>query len=299
MPDYLGPRRPYDPWGRPLPGARQASGQRTPAQRGGPAQPEGRGAADPHWRARLSELEQALAAEQRRVAEYDAALAAERRRGGELQAALAEARQRAGEAEAALAAERHRGGSAADAALGEQQRRLAEVEQALAAADERAAQHEAALASDREAAADLRVKADSYLDLAQRTQADFVNYKRRAERERADEGQAARVELLGQLLPVLDDLERALEQVPDELKEHPWVEGMPLIARRLRMALAKAGVERIGTAGETFDPHLHEAVAYEPRPGYDEGQIATVVRPGYRLGERVIRPAQVTVAQGG
>ena len=68
---------------------------------------------------------------------------------------------------------------------------------------------------------------------------------------------------------------------------------------RLDGGPALFGHRRIGTAGETFDPHLHEAVAYEPRPGYEEGQIATVVRPGYRLGERVIRPAQVTVARGG
>jgi molecular chaperone GrpE len=143
----------------------------------------------------------------------------------------------------------------------------------------RVAELEAALAAEREQAAEARTKADSYLDLAQRTQADFVNYKRRAERERADEAQAARAELLVQLLPTLDDLERALSQIPEDLPQHSWLEGMP--------------------PGEPFDPRLHEAVAYEPRPGYEEGQIATVVRPGYRLGERIIRPAQVTVARGG
>src|SRR5262249_18659247 len=84
----------------------------------------------------------------------------------------------------------------------------------------RVAELEAALAAEREQAAEARTKADSYLDLAQRTQADFVNYKRRAERERADEAQAARAELLMQLLPTLDDLERALSQVPDDLPQH-------------------------------------------------------------------------------
>ena len=254
MPDYLGPRRPYDPWGRPLPGARQASGQRTPAQRGGPAQPEGRGAADPQWRARLSELEQALAAEQRRVAEYDAALAAERRRGGELQAALAEARQRAGKAEAALAAERRRSGSAVEAALGGQQRRLAELERALAAADERAAQHEAALASEREEAAERRampIATSTWRSGPRRISsttsgAPSANAPTRARRRGSS--------CSGSYLPVLDDLERALEQVPDELQQHPWVEGMPLIARRLRMALAKAGVERIGACRRNLRP---------------------------------------------
>jgi molecular chaperone GrpE len=162
----------------------------------------------------------------------------------------------------------------------------------------RVAELEAALAAEREQAAELRAKADSYLDLAQRTQADFVNYKRRTERERGDEAQAARADLLGQLLPALDDLERALEQVPDDLQGHPWAAGLPLVARQLRLALAKAGVERLGASGEEFDPRLHEALAYEPREGYQEGQIATVVRPGYRLGERIVRPAQVTVARG-
>jgi molecular chaperone GrpE len=162
----------------------------------------------------------------------------------------------------------------------------------------RVAELEAALAAERELAAEQRGKADSYLDLLQRSQADFLNYKRRTERERGEDAQAARAELLAQLLPTLDDLERALAQVPEDLQAHPWAEGMPLVARQLRLALARAGVERVGTSGEEFDPRLHEAVAYEPREGYTEGQIATVVRPGYRLGERVIRPAQVTVARG-
>ena len=162
----------------------------------------------------------------------------------------------------------------------------------------RIAELEAALAAEREQVTELRAKADSYLDLLQRTQADFVNYKRRSERERGDDAQAARAELLVQLLPVLDDLERALGQVPDDLAEHPWAQGMPLVGRQLRLALARAGLQRVGAPGESFDPRLHEAVAYEPHAGYAEGQIATVVRPGYRLGERVIRPAQVTVAQG-
>jgi molecular chaperone GrpE len=162
----------------------------------------------------------------------------------------------------------------------------------------RVAELESTLATEREQAADQQAKADSYLDLLQRTQADFVNYKRRAERERSEEGDAARASLLVDLLPVLDDLERALEQVPDDLREHPWAQGMPLIAKRLRLALAKAGLARVGAPGEPFDPRLHEAMAYEPKPGYAEGQIATVVRPGYRLNDRIVRPAQVTVAQG-
>jgi molecular chaperone GrpE len=162
----------------------------------------------------------------------------------------------------------------------------------------RVAELEATLAAEREQATEHRGKADSYLDLLQRTQADFLNFKRRTERERGEDAQSARAELLGQILPTLDDLERALEQVPDDLQAHPWATGLPLVARQLRLALTKAGVERLGAPGEEFDPRLHEALAYEPREGYHEGQIATVVRPGYRLGERIVRPAQVTVARG-
>lgn len=171
------------------------------------------------------------------------------------------------------------------AKLDEQTTKVAELESALAAA--------------RDAASEQQAKADSYLDLAQRTQADFVNYKRRAERERADEAQAARADLLTRLLPALDDLERALGQVPDALHGNAWAEGMPLVARQLRMALARAGVERIGAEGDTFDPREHEAVAYQPHAGFSDGRVAHVARPGYRLGDRIIRPAQVVVAQGG
>src|SRR5581483_7141552 len=103
------------------------------------------------------------------------------------------------------------------------------------------AELERELAAARAAASDQQGKAESYLDLAQRTQADFVNYKRRVERERADEAQAARADLLAHLLPALDDLERAAGHVPDELRGNPWAEGLPLVARQLRLALARAG----------------------------------------------------------
>ncbi|HWP29856.1 MAG TPA: nucleotide exchange factor GrpE [Chloroflexota bacterium] len=160
------------------------------------------------------------------------------------------------------------------------------------------AELEAALAAERERVEELRGKADAYLDLLQRTQADFLNYKRRQEREREEEALGARADLLARLLPALDDLERALSHVPPDLRGHPWVEGLALVARQLRLALAKAGVERLGVPGEPFDPRVHEAIAYEPRADYAEGQVAEVLRPGYRLGPRVIRPAEVTVARG-
>jgi len=176
--------------------------------------------------------------------------------------------------------------------------RLDELTAQLQALTARVAELEAQLAAEREQTAAQRGKAESYLDLAQRTQADFVNYKRRVERERGEDIEAAQAELLGQLLPVLDDLERALNQVPSELHDHPWAAGLPLVARQLRLALARAGVQRIGAPGEPFDPRVHEAVGYERGTPYSEGHIAVVVQPGYRLRERLIRPARVIVARG-
>jgi len=139
-------------------------------------------------------------------------------------------------------------------------------------------------------------KAEEYLDLLRRTQADFVNYRRRMSQEQAEGRLAAQSELLSYLLPVLDDLGRALNAIPSDLTTHPWVQGLFLMARRLTTLLDQLGVRRIGTPGEPFDPHQHEAITTETRADVPEGTILSVTQPGYTLGERVIRPAQVSVA---
>jgi len=139
-------------------------------------------------------------------------------------------------------------------------------------------------------------KAEEYLDLLRRTQADFVNYRRRINQEQAEGRIAAQSNLLSQLLPVLDDFGRALGAIPPELAAHPWVQGLFLIARRFTTLLEQLGVQRIGTPGEPFDPHWHEAIIKETRADVPEGTILHVSQPGYTLGERVIRPAQVSVA---
>ena len=139
-------------------------------------------------------------------------------------------------------------------------------------------------------------KAEEYLDLLRRTQADFVNYRRRINQEQAEGRIAAQSNLLSQLLPVLDDFGRALGTIPPELATHPWVQGLFLIARRFTTLLEQLGVQRIGTPGEPFDPHWHEAITKETRADVPEGTILHVSQPGYTLGERVIRPAQVSVA---
>ena len=143
-----------------------------------------------------------------------------------------------------------------------------------------------------------QAKADAYLDLAQRTQADFLNYKRRTTQELEQKIRDANGALLTQLLPVIDDLQRALDNVPADLAEHSWAKGVGLIDQKLASILQRQGLEQIGGEGERFDPHVHEAVAYEEHPVYDEGQVASVYRVGYRLNDRVLRPAQVVVARG-
>ncbi|HEX7734456.1 MAG TPA: nucleotide exchange factor GrpE [Ktedonobacteraceae bacterium] len=139
-------------------------------------------------------------------------------------------------------------------------------------------------------------KAEEYLDLLRRTQADFINYRRRMTQEQAETRTTAQISLLKQLLPILDDFERAVDVTPENLAQDPWVQGLLFIARRLTTLLDQLGVSQVGEQGEQFDPRLHEAITMEVRPGVPEGTILQVVRSGYMLGDRVIRPAQVVVA---
>ncbi len=141
-----------------------------------------------------------------------------------------------------------------------------------------------------------QAQAKEYLDLLQRSQADFFNYRRRVNQEQAETRLSAQIGLLNQFLPVLDDLERAVTMTPPDLAQNSWVQGLFLIARRLTVLLEQLGVRRIGTSGERFDPRLHEAIGIEANTDEPEGAIVRVVRTGYTLGERVVRPAQVIVA---
>jgi molecular chaperone GrpE len=136
------------------------------------------------------------------------------------------------------------------------------------------------------------------LDALRRSQADFINYKRRVAQEEATVQLAAQTELLETLLPVLDDLGRALESTPAAAAEQPWVQGLHLVARRLYQTLQQVGVQPVGAPGDPFDPYWHEAVMMEPRADLPEGTVVQVTRPGYALGEHVLRPAQVIVAAG-
>ena len=139
-------------------------------------------------------------------------------------------------------------------------------------------------------------KADEYLDLLRRSQADFINYKRRASQEQGEARMVGQAEVLTQLLPVLDDLGRALRSAPPELTTTPWVQGLILVSKRLVATLEQLGLQSIAKPGDQFDPRLHEAVTMQASSDVPEGTILQVTRPGFTLGERVLRPAQVIVA---
>jgi molecular chaperone GrpE len=135
------------------------------------------------------------------------------------------------------------------------------------------------------------VEDDRLLRLA----ADFENYKKRAAREREEYVVLANERLLKELLPVLDDLERALSAA-EQHEEAQLEEGVRLVHRSLASLLARNGVEEIATEGK-FDPHVHEALLAQPAEDREQGDVLDVIQKGYKLGDRVVRPARVIVAE--
>jgi molecular chaperone GrpE len=136
---------------------------------------------------------------------------------------------------------------------------------------------------------------DEYLALAQRTQADFENYRKRVARESASAQTRGAILLAKELLPALDNLDRALEAAA---KDDPLLDGVRIVRSELNAALARTGIESFSPNGEVFDPAVHEAVATSEQAadGAANGTVVEVYQPGYRLGEIVIRPARVVVA---
>ena len=143
--------------------------------------------------------------------------------------------------------------------------------------------------------ATLEAERDEYLALAQRVQADFENYRKRAVRDQERLVAHAHERLVHELLPILDDLERALGAA-EQHEEAKLIEGVKLVEKSLRSALAKEGLVEIATDGP-FDPHVHEALLAQPRADAEPGSVLEVVQRGYRLGDRVVRPARVIVAE--
>lgn len=151
-----------------------------------------------------------------------------------------------------------------------------------------------ATGTDEDQVARAEGKAAEYLDLLQRERANFINFRRRSEQERADAQAYATAQLLKKLLPVVDDLDRALANAPDA---SAWTEGVRMIDRKLHALLEQEGVTPIESVGQRFDPALHEAIAYE-EGGEGEDVVAEEFARDYRHKDRVLRHAVVKVGKG-
>lgn len=139
---------------------------------------------------------------------------------------------------------------------------------------------------------------DEFLQLAQRTHADFENFRKRAAREQGLAEQRGIAKVVKELLPALDNLERALaaSQSQPDGGEHHLTEGIRLVQSELMAALTRVGVEGYSPKGEVFDPNVHEAMVQQPVEGAESGTVVEVYQQGYKLAETVIRPARVVVA---
>jgi molecular chaperone GrpE len=145
----------------------------------------------------------------------------------------------------------------------------------------------------------VRAQAEEYLAALQRERAEFVNFRRRTSEERERDLGLAGEGLIRKVLAIADDFDRAIENRPESLAGDSWAEGVAAIDRKLRLLLESEGVKPIeASPGQPFDPRVHEAIANVPAPGRREGEIVEEVQRGYRLRDRVLRPALVAVATG-
>jgi molecular chaperone GrpE len=158
-----------------------------------------------------------------------------------------------------------------------------------------------AAADDGDAAAgigELQRQRDDYYDRLLRKQAEFDNYRKRVDRERQSVAESAAADLIADLLPLVDDMERALKADTGKEGAEAYRRGVELIHRQLLELLRKRGVRPIEALGQDFDPNYHQAVSHESAPGRREGEVIEEFRRGYMLGDRLLRPAMVKVAKG-
>jgi molecular chaperone GrpE len=142
--------------------------------------------------------------------------------------------------------------------------------------------------------AEAESKTSEYKDSWLRSQAEFQNYRKRLERDSELNYLSMKGDIIKKVLPVLDDLERALQ---NRSADDPWANGIELVVRKFQTILESEGVKKIEAVGTEFDPNFHEAISHEPANGAQSGHVIGVVQNGYMIGERVIRPAMVRVAQ--
>ena len=142
-----------------------------------------------------------------------------------------------------------------------------------------------------------QMQAQEYLEGWQRARAEFANYKKRVERELKDSHSSASGNVLKDILPAIDDFERAVSNVPPQLKDDPWVNGVSMVLRKLNKVLDEYGVTVVDPTGEEFDPSHHEAIGMEDSDSVATGHVTATLQKGYVLGDRVLRPALVRVAK--
>jgi molecular chaperone GrpE len=164
-------------------------------------------------------------------------------------------------------------------------------------AEERAATTTADPVEGPQAEDPLRRERDEYYDRLLRKTAEFDNYRKRVERERRDTIELAAADLIRELLPIVDDFERALQAEAGTGGAEAYRQGVEIIHRQLLDVLKRRGVEPIEAVGADFDPHYHQAVTHEASPGHRDGEVIAEFRRGYMLGDRLLRPAMVKVAK--
>lgn len=142
-----------------------------------------------------------------------------------------------------------------------------------------------------------RSQADEYLDGWQRSRAEFANYRKRMERQQMESYERASAQIVSLFLDMLDDLELALKDRPVGNEDSDWAAGIALIYRKLNAILESLGLETVPAEGLGFDPNLHDAISYEESKDHLDGDIIEVIRKGYKLGDRILRPATVRVAK--
>ena len=141
-----------------------------------------------------------------------------------------------------------------------------------------------------------QAEAADFKDRWMRVQAEFANARKRMEKQRTLTYQNATADLSAKILPALDDFERAIDNVPAEVSENGWFEGIELVQKKLLGIFESIGVQPIVAVGQPFDPNFHEAIQQEPSDEYESGVVVRELQKGYQIGERVIRPSLVTVA---
>ena len=171
-----------------------------------------------------------------------------------------------------------------------------EIEQAAAASGDRAQDAPAESGGDDDLVARIVEERDAYRDQLLRARAEFDNYRKRMERERSQLSARVAEDAVRDFLPIIDDLERALAADTGDAGSSIH-QGVEMIYKQALEVLRRRGLEPIDAIGQDFDPNIHEAVAYEPAEGRREGEIIGELRRGYRIGDRLVRPSMVRVAQ--